>query len=125
MSTVQEALNQANPNCLADACRLVKLGDVIAGMIPSTVAETGLTSSDTQTLATAGQVVTVESPAGTALTIVGEGVAPAAGEVAVAYDTDGVATLTFNAAVTEYTVSQTTIPAGLGDVLASDSGCAC
>lgn len=122
MSTTKEALNLANPNSVPDMLRKVSAGDILGGLIPTANARTGLASNATQVNDLPGALLAVESPAGTNLTIVGPGATPAAGEVAVSYDADGVATLTFNAAVTAYTALQLTLPAGLGATLAADSG---
>lgn len=124
MSTVQEQLNLASPTTIADMLRKVSIGDLIAGLVPRAVSRTGLASNTVQVEPEPGEIKSVESPAGTNLTIVGAGATPAAGEVAVAYDANGVATLTFQAAVTAYDVQKTVFPAGLGDTLAEDSGAA-
>jgi hypothetical protein len=124
MSTVQEQLNLASPTTIADMLRKVAIGDLIAGMVPTAKSRTGLASSTTHTEPEGGVISAVESPAGTALVIVGAGVTPAVGQVAIAYDAEGVATLTFQAAVTAYDVVATTIPSGLGAILAADSGAA-
>lgn len=122
MSSVKEALDIANPNNVADNLRAVTLGTLIEGLIPRTEARTGLASSATQVESEAGPIHAVESPAGTNLVIVGSGVTPAAGQVAIAYNAQGIATLTFNAAVTAYTVVKQVLPANLQTVLDADSG---
>ena len=122
MSTVQEQLNLGSPTTLPDMMRKVRIGDVLAGLVPTAQQRTGLTSNATQVEPEAGAISAVESPTGTALTIVGPGVTPGAGKVAIAYDADGVATLTFAAAVTAYDVVKQTLPADLGAILAEESG---
>lgn len=122
MSTTKEALNLANPTSVPDMLRKVSAGDILAGMVPTANARTGLASNTVQENDIAGAILAVESPAGTNLAIVGPGATPAVGEVAVAYDSNGLATLTFQAAVTAYTALQMTLPAGLGAAMASDSG---
>lgn len=124
MSTVQEALDLANPNSIADMFRKVSIGSVLAGLIPRAISRTGLASNTVQVEPEAGEIKSVESPAGTNLIIVGAGATPGVGEVAVAYDANGVATLTFQAAVTAYDVQKTIFPDGLGDALAEESGTA-
>jgi len=124
MSTVQEQLNLASPTTIADMLRKVSFGDVLAGLVPRLEQRTGLASNAVQVEPEAGEIKAVESPSGTNLAIVGPGATPAAGEVAIAYDSNGVATLTFNAAVTAYDVVKTVLPTGLGDALAAESGAA-
>lgn len=122
MSTVQENLNQSNPTTIADMLRKLPIGDLLAGMVPKVNARTGLVSGTVHVNDIPGAISAVESPVGTTLTIIGPGDTPAAGEVAVAYSTDGVATLTFQAAVTAYSALQTSLPADLGATLAAPSG---
>lgn len=131
MSTVQQQLNLASPTTLPDMLRKLPIGDIVASMIPQALSRTAFTSSATQIDRTtdagageAGVILAVESPAGTALSIVGPGVAPGATEVAIAYSSEGVPTLTFNAAVTAYDVVKQVLPSGLGTTLAADSGAA-
>jgi hypothetical protein len=129
MSTVKEALDLANPTSLPDMLRKLPVGSLLSGLIPQALSRTAFTSSATQIdrstdagAGEAGVILAVESPAGTALSIVGPGVAPGATEVAVAYSSEGVPTLTFNAAVTAYDVVKQVLPANLGTTFAADSG---
>lgn len=122
MSTVQEALNIANPNSLPDMVRKVTLGDIVAGLIPRLEARTGLVSSATQVEPEPGPILSVSIATGAVLLILMDGVA-AAGEVLVTYDADGVATLVFgDGAQTAYKVLKMVMPAGLDAVLTADSG---
>ena len=122
MSTVQEQLNLASPTTIADMFRKVVIGDILAGLVPTLQQRTGLAANAVQVEPSAGAITAVESPTGTALTIVGPGVAPGATEVSIAYDVNGVATLTFAAPVTDYDVVKTGLPADLGDILQEPSG---
>ncbi len=119
MATVQKRMNIASPSDLADRNRQVQMGDVVAGSIPVLVDRTGLASSATQVHSAAGQIVTVSNGGGTALGIVNPDVTVGATTVVVAYDADGLATLTFNAAVTAYSATYMPAPAGLGATLAA------
>ncbi len=122
MSTVQEALDLANPNFIAAMFRKVLIGDLLAGLIPAVNSRKGLASNAVQVNDVPGAILAVESPAGTDIPIVGPAATPGVGEVAIAYDTEGIATLTFQAAVTAYDALQTTLPAALGTTMAEDSG---
>ena len=116
-NTIQDQLNIANPNDLPSRFQQVKIGDVLAGLTPSKNERTSLTSGTAQEHDKAATILAV-STGGAGLTMVPDGVAPAAGEVAVAYDADtGVPTLTFNSAVTAYTTQEMALSAGLLAVL--------
>lgn len=120
MATVQERLNTASPNDIADRFRQVSFGDIVQGLIPKINARTGLASSATQVHDTAGLIRTVN--VGSALrAIVNPDVTPGAATVQITYDSNGVATLVFNAVLTAYTVTETARPAGLGTTLASEA----
>lgn len=119
MATVQERLNIASPIDIADRFRQLPVGDIMAGQIPTLVSRSGLASSATQVHSSAGQILTASNGGGTALGIVNPDVTVGATTVVVAYDANGLATLTFNAAVTAYDVTMLAMPAGLGATLAS------
>lgn len=123
MATVRQALNIAQPNDLPDMLRKVGLGDIFAGLVPTRVVRTGLTSSATQVEPGPGTVLFVESSAGAQKVILTKPDAtPGAGDVVVTYDANGVATLVFNAAVTAYTIVRLGWTARLGEILAADAG---
>ena len=128
MATVQEALNIAQPNDLPDMLRKVNLGDIIAGMlVPVTDSVARAVAAHVCVLDTAGEVKAVTATAGGTTgncLLVPAGATPATGQVAVSYSAEGVATLTFAAgdAVTACKVQKTTMPAGLGTILAADAG---
>lgn len=93
MATVQQILDDGNPNTIGDMLKLVKLGSFLAGnATPAAFVLTGLSSSATHIHPTPGKIVGVDL-AGTNLLLVYAGSA-AAGEVKVTY-TAGVATLVF------------------------------
>lgn len=114
--TVQELLNRANITDFAAYAKLISLGDIIAGLIPAARTRT-VTSGATQIHDVAASLTNVESPVGTNLSMITAG-SPGAGEVSVDYDTEGIPTLIFAAAVTTYTVTEQTLPAGLATALA-------
>lgn len=116
----QDALNLARPQILPDLWRQIGLGDLLAGMLPRTVARTGLTSSATQTELTAGAILSVDDGSAGPLAIVTSG-SPGAGEVKVEYSSAGIATLTFSGAVTAYSVTKTVIPSAMLAFLAADT----
>ena len=125
--TTREILDHSNPSSLPEALNVVHIGEIIAGMIPRWVVKTGLTNSATQihvddTTPTAKQqpfqVLAVNASDNTPLAIVAGGVG--AGEVGIAYDTDGVPTFTFAAAVTGYKVLGCPLPKKLGERLANE-----
>ena len=116
--TIQDAFNNSNPVNLADLFRAVPLGDLLAGMIPSTIARTGLVASATHVEPEPGAISLVSIAPGAVLAILLDGV-PGAGEVLVTYDADGVATLLFgDGAQTAYKVTKSKVPPGLGALLA-------
>lgn len=93
MATVQQILDDGNPNTIGDMLKLVKLGTYLAGSsTPTAFALTGLASSATHIHPTPGRIVGINL-AGTNKLLVYAGTA-AAGEVKVTY-TAGVATLVF------------------------------
>lgn len=117
--TVQQALTDASLTNLADALRCIDLGALVAGMVPRWVTYSGLTSSATQVLnaatdgsgdSLAATIHAVADSSDAPLAIVPGGVG--AGEVKIAYDAQGVPTLTFNAAVTGFKVLLSPIPKG-------------
>lgn len=124
--TVRTVLDHSNPSSLPEALNVVHIGEIIAGLIPRWVVKTGLTNAATQihvdeTTPTARQqpfiVLAVTASDDTHLDIVAAGAG--AGKVVVAYDTDGVPTFTFNAAVTGYKVLGLPITKKLGQILAN------
>lgn len=120
-STVQERLNIGSPSDIADRMRQLPVGDVFASLIPAERTLTGLASSATQVHDVAGAILQVAVGADQKV-IVTSADTPAAGEVGVSYDSDGVATLLFGDGVqTGYTVIAMGLPAGLGTILASEA----
>jgi hypothetical protein len=117
--TVAEHLAFSNPATLADALRIAKIGDIIAGLIPRTVTLTGLTSAAAQTMTVPGLIASVNDATFTPLSIIHSG-AVGAGEVKIEYDADGLATLTFNAAVTAFNVTMIALPTVLSSKLATE-----
>lgn len=118
MSTVQQALDTANPNDIAVRLRQVTTGALIAGMIPSERTLSGLASSATHVHDIPGVIHQV-ALAAAQKNIVTSADTPGVGEVGVTYDTNGVATLLFgDGANTAYTVIATQLPVGLGATLA-------
>lgn len=108
MTTVQTALDRANPNELATALQAFQLGTVLRStFLPVLTARTGIASSATQVHTVAGPILAVSDDAGTTALTVVTGTA-GAGEVTVTYNaTTGVATLVFGSgAVTGYQVTQ-------------------
>ncbi len=130
MATVQASIDKANPNELADLLRTVKLGTFLANMRPRETSRTGLTSAATQVHPYPSAILAVNATDGTPLAF-SINAAPDSGEVRVNYDSDGIPTLVFNAAVTAYRVYEipygvtpATGQLGLADLLASTwSGC--
>lgn len=121
--TIEELLNLCNPAQLADVLKAIKFPDIVRGLVPRTVVLTGLTSAaahemqDTDGNPLPGSILYVTDSSDTALTIILSG-AVGAGECKVEYDEDGLATLTFNAAVTGFKVGMGhTLPAGLVSTL--------
>ena len=119
MATVRERLNIGSPSDIADGLRFVSIGDVLAGLTPVEATEP-VTSGTVFEVPTPGTILSV-STAGTALVMVDSTVTPAAGEVSVSYTSNGVATLTFQAAVTEYTYTQMALPDQLANRLNSEA----
>lgn len=119
--SVQDRLNVASPGDISDRFRQVSMGDILAGLIPAERTRTGLTSGATHVHDVAGMIITVAL--GTApVLIVASADTPAAGEVGITYDTNGVATLLFgDGANTAYTVVAMSLPAGLGASLALEA----
>ena len=113
--TVAEHLAFANPATLADALRIAKIGELIAGLIPRTVTLTGLTSAAAQVMTVPGLIASVNNASFDPLAIIHSG-AVGAGEVLIEYDADGLATLTFEAAVTAFSVTMIVIPTELSSV---------
>ena len=122
MSTVQSTLNAGEPNSFPDAIRRLNFGDLLAGLVPRRLVRTGLTSSATHVEPEAGLISIVAIADDAALTKIEAGTA-GAGEVLVAYDSEGVATLTFgDGANTGYRVVKTVLPTALVANLALDNG---
>lgn len=103
-STVLQALDRANPNEIASVLQRCAFGtSLLAAITPVTVARTGLTTNTVHIHTVAGAILHVSDDAGTtALTVVTG--TPGAGEVAIAYDSAGLATLTFGTTTTGYQV---------------------
>lgn len=124
---VQDLLNQANPAYLPSALKTIDgFGDLIAGLIPAWYTYAGLTNQAAHVLNEeldgtgddqAAIILQVAETGNTPLTIVPDGVG--AGEVQVAYSSEGVPTLTFNAAVTGFKVCMLKLPANLATNLAA------
>jgi hypothetical protein len=124
--TVAERLALTLPTDLADCLRKVKIADIIAGLRPRTVTLTGLTSAAAQVMVDEdgetelpGLIASVNTSAPANLVIIHSG-AVGAGEVKVEYDAEGLATLTFEAAVTAFSVTMITIPAAHATTLAGE-----
>lgn len=122
---VQDLLNESNIAYLASALKEIGLGDLIAGMIPRWRTFAGLSSNATQVLNTeldgtgdsqAAIVLAVCDASNAPLAQVQTGVG--AGEVQVAYSSDGVPTLTFSGAVTGFQALIMPLPAALATNLA-------
>lgn len=122
--STSEVLDHSNPSSLPEALNVVRIGEIIAGLIPRWVVKSSLASSATQihvdsTTPTAKRqpfiVLAVTDAADAHLDIVAAGAG--AGKVVVAYDTDGVPTFTFSAAVTGYKVLGCPLPKKLGERL--------
>jgi len=122
---VQDLLNESNIAYLASALKEIGLGDLIAGMIPRWRTFAGLSSNATQVLNTeldgtgdsqAAIVLAVCDASNAPLAQVQTGVG--AGEVQVAYSSEGVPTLTFSGAVTGFQALIMPLPAALATNLA-------
>lgn len=122
---VQDLLNESNIAYLPSALKEIGLGDLIAGMIPRWRTFAGLSSNATQVLNTeldgtgdsqAAIVLAVCDASNAPLAIVQTGVG--AGEVGVAYSSEGVPTLTFSGAVTGFQALIMPLPADLATNLA-------
>ncbi len=121
MATVQERLNIGSPSDIADRLRQLPVGDVFASLIPTERTLSGLASSATHIHDVAGVILQVAIAAAQKV-IVTSADTPGAGEVGIAYDADGVATLLFgDGANTGYTVIAMSLPAGLGAALAAEA----
>lgn len=125
--TTREVLDHSNPSSLPEALNVVRIGEIVAGLIPRWVVKTGLANAATQihvdeTTPTARRqpfiVLAVTLADDTPLDIVAAGAG--AGKVVVAVDTDGVPTFTFSAAVTGYKVFGCPLPKKLGERLANE-----
>lgn len=122
---IRDVLDNALPTNLPDAIREVQLGTLLAGLIPRLRVYTGLTSAAAQVLNSeldgsgddqAGVILQVNDSSDAPLAIITSG-AVGAGECKVEYDSEGVPTLTFNAAVTGFKVLCQFLPAGFGTAL--------
>lgn len=118
--TVQDHLDTSHITYLPSALSKIGLGELIAGLIPRWISYTGLTSSATQVLNSetdgsgddqAAIILAVNDGSNTPLAVVNGGVG--AGEVGVAYSSEGVPTLTFSGAVTAFKVLCCPLPADL------------
>ncbi|HVI04133.1 MAG TPA: hypothetical protein VM869_35825 [Enhygromyxa sp.] len=122
--TIQDMLDLSNDSTVLKALAQLRddggegFGAILAGLIPRTIARTGLASSATQVEPEAGAIFVVTDTAGTTAYTMVTGT-PGAGEVQVTYSSNGVATLVFNSAVTAYNVVKQVLPAGLADSLAA------
>ncbi len=121
MSTVEQSLDQANPNTLPDMLRKVEIGTLVGGMTPVSTTIGPVTTATVHVHTVPGPILTVNVTT-TNIPIVAGGTTPAAGEVAIAYSAVGVATLTFGTTRTDYTATQISLPADLSTTLAADSG---
>ena len=130
--TVSEVLEHSNITDLAHALKKLKIHTWIAGQIPRVVTRTGLANAAAQILYTADgqpsapvkqpfQIHAVTLADDTPLAIILNG-AVGSGEVLVAYDADGVPTLTFNAAVTGFKIAGCPLPTGWSTILAGVLG---
>lgn len=117
--TVKDQLNKANPNDLPDRLRQISFGDLLDGLRSRVVARSGLSSGTTFEHSQPGSIEHVTDEAGTTPLAIVTG-SPGAGEVQVAYDSDGLATLTFSGSVTGYQVVQQVVPDDLGTNLAEE-----
>jgi hypothetical protein len=125
--TVREILDHCHISSLPDGLKKIKLGELIADLIPRWVSKTGLTDSATQihyaddgTTKQPFIVLAVNLGDNTPLAIVAGGVG--AGEVGVAYDSDGVPTFTFAASQTSYKVNGCPLPKNWSTILAAGLG---
>ena len=124
--TVAERLVLSNPVDTFDCLRKVKISEILAGLRPRLVTLTGLTSAAAQVMVDTdgvtelpGLIASVNTSAPANLVIIHSG-AVGAGEVLVEYDAEGLATLTFEAAVTAFSVTMITIPADHATTLAGE-----
>lgn len=115
--TTKDLIDSANPNILPGELQKVKLGSILAGLIPTKNARTSLSSSAAQAHNKTSIILAVFT-GGAGLTMIPAGESVDAGEVAVAYSAAGVPTLTFASAVTAYTVQEIVLPTGHGTTLA-------
>ncbi len=132
MPTLQDNLDRANPNNLpADLQRLRDannngFGAILAGLvIPTEFIRTALTSLSTHVEPEAGVIVALTDGTDTYTIAPSDGTptakaALATGIATVVYDANGVASITFEAAKTAYTVTKLVMPAGIGTALAAN-----
>lgn len=130
--TIQQQINNFTIHQIGGVMALVALGDIIAALLkPTTDSDARTVTSDTLVMDVPARINAVEVTAGgvTGLQLIGgAGSTLATKQVAVAYDTDGIATITFKAsdAVTAAKVTYTEWPyptnpdgtSGLGNLLA-------
>lgn len=125
LPTIQERLALTLPTDLADCLHKVLIAEIVAGLVPRTVTLSGLTPAAAQVMVDEdgvecpGLIASVNTSAPAGLTIIHSG-AVGAGEVKIEYDANGLATLTFEAAVTAFSVTMMRIPAALADNLAGE-----
>ncbi len=121
----QDALNEANPANIADAFRTVKVGTLLAGLLPRQRVYAGLTNQAAHVLNSEldgtgddqpAVILQVNDSADAPLSIITSG-AVGAGECLVEYDSEGVPTLTFAAAVTGFKVLCQLLPLTYGTLL--------
>lgn len=117
--TAADRLETCLPTTLPNALKAVKINEIVAGLIPRLVTYTGLTSQAAHILTSPGPVLSVNTSAHANLVPIHSG-AVGAGEVLVEYDADGLATLTFEGAVTGFSVVQQVIPADLATLLTTE-----
>lgn len=118
--TVQGSLDNANITDLASRLQELKgFGVLLAGLIP--VERTRTVASSATHIHDIPGIITAVALGAVQKSIVLSADTPAAGEVGVTYDTNGLATLLFGDGVnTEYTVLQTQLPTGLAAIFARE-----
>lgn len=117
VDTTKEGLDRSNPNYLPSLMQEIKAGTLLAGLIPVVTLRPTIASAAVHVHTVPGTILTVSTGA-TAVLIVDGLSTPGAGEVAITYDSEGIATLTFQAANTTYDVTQHVLPALLGTAFA-------
>jgi hypothetical protein len=124
--TLKDRLNAANPSEFPARMQQVKIGDILAGLVPREIVRTGLTSQATHIEPEPGVILALSDGTDEYLVAPETAGTPAAkaslacGVATVAYDVDGVATIVFEAAKTAYTVVKMVLPATHGTDLATE-----